>query len=110
MVVLNQILYELSTRVERAEPVGLDLVRLVWLDGGHNGGQGTSVTDRSVVKNFGRLGVQVSIRVTPYQDQDSRRPWIHSEGRLFYRLLKENGVEAERSNYFQVRNKLNGEC
>jgi len=101
VVVQNQILHELCSCVEQDKAPEVEVARLVWLDGGHNGGKGTSVTDRNIVQNFARLGIKVSIRVTPYQYKDSRRPWIHEEERIFYKLLNKFEVDVEHSVHFE---------
>ena len=41
------------------------------------------------------------IRVTPYQVEDSRRPWIKQEEKTFHRLLRANNVDVQRKVYFQ---------
>lgn len=97
---LNQILYELH----QANPTArLPLSCLVWLDGGHNGGPGTTwVTDRPVLAHLADSGIRVRVRMTPYQVQDPRRPWIGKEERAFSRTLTDcrPAVDFERRLYF----------
>eukprot|EP00088_Acartia_fossae_P061850 TRINITY_DN7440_c0_g1_i2.p1 TRINITY_DN7440_c0_g1~~TRINITY_DN7440_c0_g1_i2.p1 ORF type:complete len:295 (-),score=33.18 TRINITY_DN7440_c0_g1_i2:97-951(-) len=105
IVVLNQLIHELAHFKENSKPVPepiRDLRRFVWLDGGHNGGPGSIyVTNPGVLKAFASYGIQADIRVTPYQDQDSRRPWIHKECKSFARMLGQLNVEVKRQLYFE---------
>jgi len=106
MVVLNQILHELHAAP--ADPTVVELTArlnaLVWLDGGHNGGPGTTwVTDRAVLAHLASIpGLRVRVRVTPYQVLDPRRPWIGKEERAFSRSLAEcEALDFERRLYFE---------
>jgi hypothetical protein len=74
VVVLNQILFELAHPGAAPSASSLPphrLSRLVWLDGGHNGGPATStwVTDRHVLSHVAshHKELQFHVRVTPYQ-------------------------------------------
>lgn len=101
VVVLNQILYELQQTDPAGRPTPISC--LVWLDGGHNGGPGSTwVTDRAVLAHLASSGIRVRVRVTPYQVQDQRRPWIGKEERAFSRILSDASpaVDFERRLYF----------
>ena len=63
VVVLNQILRELSTLSAH----NLDLTSMVWLDGGHNGGQDIWPTERRLLQGLVEAGIRVEVRVSPYQ-------------------------------------------
>jgi Uncharacterised protein family UPF0565 len=76
VVVLNQILLELAHSSSEPSagalppPLMHRLSRLVWLDGGHNGGPATNawVTDRHVLSHVASLKeLRLHVRVTPYQ-------------------------------------------
>ena len=106
-MVLNQILYELpQPTAGTGSHLTARLGCLVWLDGGHNGGPGTTwVTDRAVLTHLAGLpGVRVRVRVTPYQVHDARRPWIGKEERAFSRFLADcaspAAVNFQRRLYF----------
>jgi hypothetical protein len=107
MVVLNQILLEIHAAKTLADPIVEQLTGrlsgLVWLDGGHNGGPGTTwVTDRAVLAHLAAVpGLRVRVRVTPYQVRDTRRPWIGKEERAFSRVLADcRALDFERRLYF----------
>jgi len=101
VVVLNQLVHELAALAGAGKQPGLSLSRFIWLDGGHNGGKGTSITDPDIIRRFAGYGIRVSLRVTPYQVEDTRRPWIKREEKIFHRLLRDSGVEVHRKLYFE---------
>lgn len=101
VVVLNQLVHELAALACAGKQPGLSLSRFIWLDGGHNGGKGTSITDPDIIRRFAGYGIRVSLRVTPYQVEDTRRPWIKQEEKIFHRLLRDSGVEVHRKLYFE---------
>lgn len=76
VVVLNQILVEfhgLLGEGAAAPDDGLiefarSVRRMVWLDGGHNGGKDIWITREDILKTLAtKTDVQVDVRVTPYQ-------------------------------------------
>jgi len=98
VVVLNQIIHELP------QPGNCDLVkisRMYWLDGGHNGGRETWITDKSLLSALATSGIQVRVRVTPYQVRDMRRPWIKKEEKVFSQTLAKLGANIQRKLYFE---------
>merc|ERR1719510_2775222 len=66
---------------------------MAWLDGGHNGGKMTWITDENILLSLVNLS---NIKVTPYQIDDHNRPWIKEEESLFYSILhKLNGKSSD---------------
>jgi len=108
IVVLNQIVHELAHYKEsRATLPGQlsGLQELVWLDGGHNGGPGAIyVTNQNILEEFASYNINVDVRLTPYQDQCSRRPWIHKECKTFTRLMTQ--LTTTNSSTATVKKKL----
>ena len=89
VVVLNQLLHEFhSSPLLRCGDFAGSISKMVWLDGGHNGGKETWVTNADILDTFCSMGIGVDVRVTPYQISDSRRPWIKSEEKRFSGILK----------------------
>merc|ERR1712110_972709 len=99
VVVLNQILHDLHI-INSLEPKGesdvdndvsrfLDKIeKMIWLDGGHNGGKDTWITDEEVLKTLAtKTNINIEVKVTPYQVQDNRRPWIGKEEKRFRNIL-----------------------
>ena len=99
VVVLNQILHDLhilnSVQHEGESKMKDDLSRfsdkierMIWLDGGHNGGKDTWITDEEVLKTLAtKTNINIEVKVTPYQVQDNRRPWIGKEEKRFRNIL-----------------------
>merc|ERR1712156_69964 len=87
VVVLNQLLLECNTKY--FEPFFKSVQTMCWLDGGHNGGKETWITDKKLLTDFARTNknIQIDIRVTPYQISDKNRPWIGKEEELFSTTL-----------------------
>jgi len=98
VVVLNQILYELS---DKKNCDLLAIFEMCWLDGGHNGGKETWITDKNLLNSFATSGIKVKVRVTPYQVRDTRRPWIRKEEKIFSQTLTRLGADIERKMYFE---------
>lgn len=96
VVVLNQMLLELAAL---GPCLGVD--RMCWMDGGHNGGKDTWITDREALRMFARLNVSADVRVTPYQTEDARRPWIGKEEKRFCAELRRAGCSLERELFFE---------
>ena len=96
VVVLNQLVRELSSQRKS----DLTLHRLVWLDGGHNGGKDIWLTDRALLQTVVDLDIQVDVRVTPYQVSNPNRPWIGKEEKVFRNLLTRLGARVKRSLYY----------
>lgn len=46
------------------------------------------------------LGIDVQVHVTPYQVQDSYRPWIREEENQFCKMLQSMGVPVKRTLHF----------
>ncbi|XP_066302746.1 mitochondrial protein C2orf69 homolog [Branchiostoma lanceolatum] len=102
-VVLNEILFEL----QEAKPIPelqqfLGRVKsMYWLDGGHQGGSNTWVTNEVTLRNFAELQVEVHVHVTPYQVNDTMRAWIGKEERLFVKRLKKVGLKVTETRHFE---------
>ena len=79
----------------------MNISRLVWLDGGHNGGSDIWLTDKTVLQTLVDLDIQVDVRVTPYQVNNPNRPWIGKEEKLFRSLLTRLGGKVRRSIYYE---------
>ena len=79
----------------------MNISRLVWLDGGHNGGSDIWLTDKTVLQTLVDLDIQVDVRVTPYQVHNPNRPWIGKEEKLFRSLLTRLGGKMRRSIYYE---------
>jgi len=95
VVVLNQLIREL--RVTQEDP---RIINIIWLDGGHNGGKDIWPTDRQLLQSFMERNIRIHVRVTPYQVQNSNRPWIGKEEKLFTSYLSRAGAKIERKLYF----------
>ena len=100
VVVLNQVLHELhalrSSELELQQELDAEemiafsekIERMVWLDGGHNGGKDTWITDEAILETIAsKTDIKIDIKVTPYQVKDSRRPWIGKEEKRFRTIL-----------------------
>jgi len=98
VVVLNQILYELPAR-DSCDWFKIDT--MCWLDGGHNGGKETWITNKGILKDLSDSGIKVRARVTPYQVSDTRRPWIKKEEKIFRETLQRLGCDIKRKLYFE---------
>ena len=77
---------------------------MYWLDGGHNGGSNTWVTDDLILGKFDRvfrdrLKVHVGLHVTPFQVEDKRRPWVGVEQRQFVAKLQKLGIKIFLKNF-----------
>ncbi len=101
-VVLNQMLYELSRARENPEleHVVRRVTHMYWLDGGHNGGSNTWVTDEEVLNSLVGTGIQVRAHVTPYQMKDEMRNWIGQEHKKFVEYLRAIGVTVYDATHF----------
>jgi len=61
---------------------------MIWLDGGHNGGKDTWITDEAVSETLAKkTNIKIEVKVTPYQVKDNRRPWIGQEEKRFRNIL-----------------------
>ena len=98
VVVLNQVLHDLQFLYEDSQEntsAKEDLLRfseqiekMIWLDGGHNGGKDTWITDEAVLEALAKkTDIDIEIKVTPYQMRDNRRPWIGQEEKRFRNIL-----------------------
>lgn len=105
VVVLNQLVFEMAAikskkhgpdcseeRLQRLTKLCDTFEVMSWLDGGHNGGRDTWVTNGNgdtlkSLSSWPRL--KVDVRVTPYQVNDSRRPWIGKEENRFSSHLQQ---------------------
>ena len=62
--------------------------KMIWLDGGHNGGKDTWITDEAVLETLAKkTNIEIEVKVTPYQVKDNRRPWIGQEEKRFRNIL-----------------------
>jgi len=95
VVVLNQILRELSFSN------GLLIDRMVWLDGGHNGGKDIWPINKDLLSQLVLKNIVVDVRVTPYQVRNPNRPWIKREEKIFSESLKKLGANISRNLYFE---------
>ncbi len=101
-VVLNQLLYDLPQAREDPHSQALlpSLSALYWLDGGHNGGSNTWVTDQTVLGNLAGTGARLYVHVTPYQTKDPLRVWIGREHKLFVARLTTLGADIHSQLHF----------
>ena len=103
VVCLNQILidlYKFENKCDADDKLRRwfsNVETMAWLDGGHNGGKMTWITDENILLSLVNLSnIKVDIRVTPYQIDDHNRPWIKEEESLFYSILhKLNGKSSD---------------
>ncbi|XP_013396861.1 UPF0565 protein C2orf69 homolog [Lingula anatina] len=102
-VVLNQLLFELQAA--KADPELGKFVSQVqsmyWLDGGHNGGSKTWVTDRTILSSLVGTNIEVHVHVTPYQINDPMRKWIGKEEKKFVEELEKLGVKVKETVHFK---------
>jgi len=98
VVVLNQVLHDLhmlhedsqddNNEKQRLKDFSNQIERMIWLDGGHNGGKDTWITDESVLETLAnKTNIYIEVKVTPYQVKDNRRPWIGQEEKRFRNIL-----------------------
>lgn len=106
-VVLNQIIYELST-----VSAGVDLClndfasrisAMYWLDGGHSGESNTWITDEKFLDHLAKHVPRIRVHVTPYQIKDATRPWIGKEQKKFVENLRSLGANVKVKVHFQDR-------
>jgi len=97
VVVLNQILRELSSSSDTVVKIST----IMWLDGGHNGGQGIWPTDKKLLETLVDKNISVDVRVTPYQVKNTNRPWIGREEKSFTSTLSRLGAKISRKLYFE---------
>lgn len=107
-VVLNQILHEISAGdefLEKNRKFLQEIENFFWLDGGHNGGKKTWITEKKILDPFVKFskifGWTSEIHVTPYQIEDTNRPWIAKECRKFAEILRGSGLELKEKIHFQ---------
>ena len=94
-VVLNQIIYELSM-VSASDDSRLSdfvsrITTMYWLDGGHSGESNTWITDKKYLDHLASHESSIRVHVTPYQIQDSSRPWVGKEQKKFVDNLRSLG-------------------
>ncbi|KAK7499383.1 hypothetical protein BaRGS_00009358 [Batillaria attramentaria] len=101
-IVLNQLIFELGhVKEDKSLSTFLSQVHaMTWLDGGHNGGSNTWVTDPQVLQQLAALSVDVTVHVTPYQVKDSMRKWIGKEKKKFVELLVKAGAKVSDNLHF----------
>ncbi len=98
MVVLNQLLHDVHLLTEETKSNSESnkdqreffgsVKSMMWLDGGHNGGSNTWITNKDLLSSLAKWSdLTVDVRVTPYQIEDDRRPWIKKEEKLFSNIL-----------------------
>lgn len=104
-VVLNQLLYELNSKLEAGSDTRafIDRVgRMTWLDGGHAGhGEPTWVCDANALSALKQTNIMLEIHVTPYQVKDPMRPWKGKEYRKFINALRRLGLKFENKMHFK---------
>ena len=98
VVVLNQVLHDLQILLGDAQndqkeksklcEFTKQIEKMIWLDGGHNGGKDTWITDEAVLETLAKkTNIKIEVKVTPYQVKDNRRPWIGQEEKRFRNIL-----------------------
>lgn len=96
-VVLNQIIYELSIALtgsdSRLSDFASRISMMYWLDGGHSGESNTWITDEKFLDHLAKYVPSIRVHVTPYQIQDSSRPWIGKEQKKFVEKLHSLGAK-----------------
>lgn len=106
-VVLNQIIYELSTVSAGVDPRLNDFASRIsamyWLDGGHNGESNTWITDEKFLDHLAKHVPRIRVHVTPYQIKDATRPWIGKEQKKFVENLRSLGANVKVKVHFQDR-------
>ncbi|KAK2583348.1 hypothetical protein KPH14_009346 [Odynerus spinipes] len=106
-VVLNQFLHEFQYYQSQTIPDNsiMNFINCIksmwWLDCGHGGYKDTWITDKNILELFSKLNIEVHVHVTPYQIQDTRRPWIADEESAFYKTLKSLNVPIQRTVHFE---------
>ena len=106
-VVLNQIIYELSTVSAGVDPHLNDFASRIsamyWLDGGHSGESNTWITDEKFLDHLAKHVPRIRVHVTPYQIKDATRPWIGKEQKKFVENLRSLGANVKVKVHFQDR-------
>lgn len=96
-VVLNQIIYELSSALTgndlHLRDFASRISTMYWLDGGHGGESNTWITDEKFLDHLATNVRSIRVHVTPYQIQDSSRPWIGREQKKFVEKLRSLGAK-----------------
>ena len=104
-VVLNQIVHELASVTVGVDPGLRDFVSRIsamfWLDGGHSGESNTWITDEKYLYHLATHIRSIRVHVTPYQIQDSTRPWIGKEQKIFVDKLRSLGANVKVKVHFQ---------
>jgi hypothetical protein len=86
---LNQIVLDAKSNSIDQELYN-EIKAMIWLDGAHNGGKHTWITNKSDLEPFVKqTSCNVDVRVSPYQIKDDRRPWIGEEEEIFSTILKD---------------------
>jgi hypothetical protein len=96
-VVLNQLLYDLDPSNSFVKRVS----DMYWLDGGHNGGFNTWVTDPKILEKLLQTSIHVHAHVTPYQMNDSNRKWIGKEQKKFVSVLRRLNAQVSSALHFE---------
>ncbi|KOC62985.1 UPF0565 protein C2orf69 like protein [Habropoda laboriosa] len=105
-VVLNQLLHEFHYYQNKPKSdIGINnFIKLIesmwWLDGGHAGSKNTWITETSILESFAKLKIDVHVHVTPYQVQDTYRPWICQEEIQFCNILQSMEIPVKRTLHF----------
>ena len=113
MVVLNQLVYELSARQKAGveagagawQAAGLGVSQLVWLDGGHGGAERRWPGPACLAALAGS-GVRLEVRVTPWQVDNPARTQNAVEEEQFSGGLAERGADITRTLHFPGRPSL----
>ncbi|ELU10321.1 hypothetical protein CAPTEDRAFT_122025 [Capitella teleta] len=96
-VVLNQLVYDMKADDELTKKVR----GLYWLDGGHNGGSKTWITDLKLLEVLASTCINVFCHVTPYQLGDSNRKWIAKEQKKFVSVLRRLSAKVSNTVHFE---------
>ncbi|XP_035216510.1 UPF0565 protein C2orf69 homolog [Stegodyphus dumicola] len=104
-IVLNQILYSFSAVINESDQSLMPFIKKIkniyWLEGGHSGPSSTWVTDKSVLKNFCNLKINIHIHVTPYQVLCDSKPRVAKEEKFFRETLQRMGANVRRKLHFE---------
>lgn len=110
-VVLNQFLHEfqyyqsLKTPDTSINNFISSIKSMWWLDGGHGGCKDTWITNKNLLESLAALNIEVHVHVTPYQIEDSHRPWIATEESAFCNALKSLNVSIQRTVHFENKSR-----
>jgi len=101
-VVLNQLIHEMHHNREKSETKDLveKIQAMYWLDAGHNGDSEVWVQNQDILKSLSQSGIEINVHVTPYEMEDSRRPWIKDQKDVFVSTLETFGKNVNYKYHF----------